>query len=142
MTGAAARGLSKRPILSSAGCILTAFLYLSPQANGAEPESLSASVPLPPAPQAKLAWGRDPFTPVISGIDEANLRLMAIFFNDIRPSAIINGKIVYVGGAVNGHKIIDIGKGHVILHGEAGTIRLEVAGIVRPEGANDAKKKP
>lgn len=98
-------------------------------------ESLSYAGKLPPTKPASIAWGKDPFVALVvsrQGVKAAtkqDLLLTAIFYNKTKPSAIINGRIVYTGSVVFGQKVIDIGRTHVILQGESGTARLEIAGI-------------
>jgi len=82
-----------------------------------------------PDDREPLTWGRDVFVPLIRDASTAELRLMAVFYNPERPSAIINDRLVYEGGTVDGQKVVDIGRSHVILLGEVGEIRLEIAGV-------------
>lgn len=100
-------------------------------------ESLSYLGKVPSSRPAPLAWGKDPFVPLVApeaavkaGKPVAGqvLRLTAVFFGSLRPSAIINDRIVYVGGTVEGQKVVDIGRTHVILHGVSGRVRLDMAG--------------
>ncbi len=65
------------------------------------------------------------------------MRLVAIFYNKERPSAIIDNRIVYIGSVIDGQKVIDIREGHVILQGKEGRIRLEIADIA---GISDERK--
>lgn len=97
-------------------------------------ESLSLRNALPETKTEPLAWGRDPFVPEVrvSGPSTAplhELKLKAVFYNETRPSAIINEQIVYKGSLMGGQKIVDIGRTHVILQGENGVVRLELAEI-------------
>ncbi|MBI5643919.1 MAG: hypothetical protein HY954_10655 [Deltaproteobacteria bacterium] len=96
---------------------------------------------MPPTKAAPLSWGKDPFTPAVrqaTGTAQApEIKLKAIFYNDRRPSAIINDNIVYSGSVIMGQKVIDIGRTHVILQGENGSIRLDLAEI--PELHNGTK---
>ncbi len=100
-------------------------------------QSLSYMGKVPPSKPTALGWGKDPFVPLVVQLTEVKdkktvtgsmLRLTAVFFSDVRPSAIVNDKIVYVGGVVDGQKIVDIGRTHVILHGVSGRVRLDIAG--------------
>lgn len=92
-------------------------------------ESLSYTAAIPPVKSAVAAWGRDPFLlPAATQAAGPALKLKAIFFNDENPSAIIDNLIVYRGGEIKGHKVIDIGRTHVILHGEYGRVRLDLSG--------------
>lgn len=100
--------------------------------------SLTVAVDLPPTKAVPVPWGRDPFVPLISDVTAPDMALTAIFYNQKRPSAIINGMIVYEGSSVNGQKVIDIKKTHVILHGVSGRIRIALAGL---PGLTDGKKK-
>jgi hypothetical protein len=131
-------GLGRREALLAgrfrAVCMAVAALMLlapavGPKAASAE-EPLSFRGALPPTGPPALKWGKDPFVPLLRQATGApELRLKAILYNDTNPSAIVNDAIVYRGSAVAGQKIIDIGKTHVILQGESGTIRLEIAGV-------------
>lgn len=77
-----------------------------------------------------MEWGKDPFVPALKAIAQSpELKLTAIFFNQKRSSAIIDDRIVYKGSEIKGQKVIDIGRTHVILQGDAGTFRLEIAGV-------------
>lgn len=82
-----------------------------------------------PDDRKPLTWGRDVFVPLVRDAAATELRLMAVFYNAERPSAIINDRLVYEGGIVDGQKVVDIGRSHVILLGEVGEIRLEIAGV-------------
>lgn len=99
----------------------------APAASGAERESLSGTLDVPRTKHTAITWGRDPFVPLIRLGSPYELKLSAIFYNKEKPSAIINGVIVYAGSVVNGQKVIDIAKTHVILQGETGKVRLELA---------------
>ncbi len=120
-----------RGILWVAAAVI--FLALSPGFGGAEEESLSYTLQLPPARAPAVAWGRDPFVPLIADaeMEASDMLLTAIFYHTESPSAIINADIVYVGSTVNGQKVIDIGKTHVILQGVSGRTRLEIVGLPR-----------
>lgn len=99
-------------------------------------ESLSYTVALPPVKGAVAAWGRDPFRlPTATQTAGPALKLKAIFFNNENPSAIIDNLIVYRGGEIKGHKVIDIGHTHVILQGEYGRVRLDLSGTTEPRDA-------
>ncbi len=101
-------------------------------------ESLSHVMELPENRGSAAAnWGRDIFVPLLKGIESApELRLSAIFFNTERPSALINDTLVHKGSLVGGQKVVDIGRTHVILQGNIGTIRLEIAGVPELEDAD------
>lgn len=119
-------------------------LYCSIAAAATGQESLSYTLPLPPTKSAATAWGKDPFAPAVSAPGAAraaspDMRLSAVFYNPQKPSAIINGSVVYVGSVVNGQKVIDIGNTHVILFGASGRIRLEITEA--PEHTDGAKQK-
>lgn len=114
-------------------------LPVIPAFGATEEESLSYTVQVPPTKKPQLSWGRDLFVPLVRRGVATDLRLTAIFYNNVKPSAIINGNIVYIGGFVNGQKVIDIGKTHVILLGESGRIRLDIAGLA--ELGDGAKQK-
>lgn len=97
-------------------------------------ESLSYTGALPPDKAPPLSWGKDPFiAPAVKhDIVTPGMKLTAVFYNPANPSAIINDKIVYKGSIVNGQKVIDIGRTHVILQGETGNIRLDISGNPEP----------
>lgn len=133
-----------RATVKSALACLIALYFVSPAAATAAqpPESLSYTLPLPPTKGAAPAWGKDPFVPAVSTPGRAaaaDMRLTAIFYNPLKPSAIINGSIVYVGSVINSQKVIDIGDTHVILFGASGRIRLEITET--PEHTDGAKQK-
>mgnify|MGYP001607959307 CR=1 FL=1 len=123
-------------ISAYAGAACIAVLIVSAAAQSA-PQSLSYPGKIPPSIPVTPAGGKDPFVPLAvpetAIIDKKPgvgpvLRLTAVFFSDVRPSAIINDRILYVGGMVEGQKIVDIGRTHVILHGVSGRVRLDIAG--------------
>lgn len=91
--------------------------------------SLAGTIELPPLESEPRGWGRDPFVPLVAEAEAPAFALKAIFFNGSRPSAIINSRIVYVGSRIDGQKVVDIGRTHVILQGESGTVRLEMASL-------------
>lgn len=101
-------------------------------------ESLSYTGDLPPTKVFTTGWGKDPFEPLVKNVSSPDMKLAAIFYNEQKPSAIINDRIVYKGSLVKGQKVIDIGLTHVILQGESGTIRLELADI---QGMRDVVKE-
>ena len=83
---------------------------------------------LPSKKAAAVPWGRDPFVALTGdGFGRpANLKLTAIIYNNKKPSAIVNNKIIYVGDSVDGQKVIDITKQYVILRGISGAYKLEI----------------
>jgi len=92
--------------------------------------SLSHTLKVPGPSAPALRWGRDIFAPLVKDAATGpDVRLTAIFYNKERPSAIVNDRIVYKGSYLDGQKVVDIGKTHVILLGESGTTRLEIAGV-------------
>jgi hypothetical protein len=116
------------------------FLALAPGFGGAEEGSLSYTLQLPPARTPAIVWGRDPFVPLIADMEAPDMLLTAIFYHTERPSAIINADIVYVGSTVNGQKVIDIGKTHVILQGVSGRTRLEIVGLPEYTDAHEQRR--
>ena len=70
-----------------------------------------ASIPVAPAP------------PVAKPID---YRLQGIFFGSKRPSATINGRLVFAGDLVSGAEVVSIGRSNVLLsvHGEPRELTL------------------
>ncbi len=119
-----------------AAALTAPFTAMPAQAVEDAMDSLSVRVELPPLAGALRAWGRDPFIPLVGKAGaEPGLKLSAIFFNAERPSAIVNGGIVYAGSSVAGQKVIDIGRAHVILQGEKGPVRLDISGLVEIKDA-------
>ncbi|MBI5561500.1 MAG: hypothetical protein HY894_01410 [Deltaproteobacteria bacterium] len=120
-----------RAIMLTMAAVCTASLCAA-QTPQPRSESLSYAGQVPQPGKEPIAWGRDPFAqPGKRAIMEAGapaLSLTAIFYNPERPSAIINERIVYKGMVIKGQKVIDIGKTHVILQGEGGAARLDIAG--------------
>ncbi|TAN61813.1 hypothetical protein EPN18_05930 [bacterium] len=101
-------------------------------------ESITETAELPRAKRPSAPWGKDPFVPLVSATSTHNgLKLSAIFYNSTKPSAIINGNIVSVGSIITGQKVIAIDKTHVILQGETGKVRLDIASAPEPD---DEKK--
>jgi len=131
------RGLSA---CISAAVLLT-LLFPAVLLAGAESLSYRTELPASPVERHGLAWGKDPFVPGLKAGargEAAEVKLTAVFYNRENPSAIINDRIIYRGSLVSGQKVIDIGMTHVILQGENGPIRLELAEI--PE-LRDVNKK-
>lgn len=132
--------------------IITAFIAVASMTMTQRPafaggESLSYRGALPPSKMERVEWGRDPFAPLAArgahGAAAALLTLGAIFYNPARPSALINGRIVYRGSVIDGQKVVDIGKTHVILQKEGGQTRLEFVteqGAVRLQGRRDGRR--
>lgn len=118
-------------LLSPLLLALAVSLPLPDAALGVE-KSLSFRGELPSTKKTPLKWGRDIFRPLVRASDAseeeavAELDLKAIFFTIERPSVIINDSILYRGSTIKGQKVIVIGKGHVILQGKRGKIRLEL----------------
>ena len=124
-------------LVSGVGCPGTVFLLLTAYCLLSSPvlaqdtvkESLSDLNRILPAKKiVNVPWGRDPFVPLKGdGFGRpANLKLTAIIYNDKKPSAIVNNKIVYIGDSVDGQKVIDITKQYVILRGISGAYKLEI----------------
>ncbi len=111
------------------GLLLPPAVVYSTEGGRGYPESLIFTADLPEAHVAAVKWGRDPFISLVKGIDSPDMKLSAIFFNTLNPSAIINGNVVYKKSEVDGQKVIDIGKSRVILQGISGTTVLEIAGL-------------
>ena len=84
-------------------------------------------------------WGRDPFVPIV-GERFVSMKLTAIIYNDKKPAAIVNNKIIYVGDSVDGQKVVDITKQYVILRGMSGSYKLEVGSS--PGQTYEIKKNP
>ena len=136
-----ARSCKKSCLFFLVFCLL--LLVSSSFAQDGVKESLAELNRIPPAKKTVgMPWGRDPFLPLVGAgfTNAANLRLTAIIYNDKRPSAIINNKIVYIGDNVEGQKVIDITKRYVILHGSSGSYNLEMNN--KGGGAYGIKKTP
>lgn len=137
MPGTCIRNIVKGVLWAGAAVIFLAF-SAGPGVAGEEP--LSYTLPLPPATTPALAWGRDPFVPLIADMEAPDMLLTAIFYHTENPSAIVNSDIVYVGSIVNGQKVIDIGKTHVILQGVSGRTRLEIVGLPEYTDAHEQRR--
>jgi hypothetical protein len=85
---------------------------------------------LPSKKAAVVPWGRDPFVvlTVKKAEDTVALKLTAIIYNNRKPSAIVNNKIIYIGDSIEGQKVIDITKQYVILRGMGSTYKLGMEG--------------
>lgn len=81
---------------------------------------------LPSKKAAVVPWGRDPFVALTGkrAGGTVDLKLTAIIYNNRKPSAIVNNKIIYIGDSIDGQKVIDITKQYVILRGIGGTYKL------------------
>lgn len=80
-------------------------------------------------------WSKDPFVPPFIPKTELqqtkaehlpDLELTSILYNDTRSAAIINGRLVHGGDLVQGNKILDIQRTHVILGDNYKRFRLEL----------------
>lgn len=121
--------LLKKTVRRYIPAVLMLAVLASAGALWAGEESLSYTMDIPPARSAVATWGRDPFLlPSATQSAGPTLKLKAIFFNSENPSAIIDNLIVYGGSEIKGHKVIDIGRTHVILQGEYGKVRLDLSG--------------
>ena len=112
-------------LLFTVCCLLSSSIF----AQGNVKESLSElNRILPSKKKAAVPWGRDPFVALTGdGFGRpANLKLTAIIYNNKKPSAIVNNKIIYIGDSVDGQKVIDITKQYVILRGISGAYKLEI----------------
>ncbi len=110
-------------ILSVASTV--AFAQTASEREG----SLSITGEVPSTKIERLPWGRDLFAPLIRGAKAPPLRLKAIFYNKKNPSAIIDGSIVYRGSTIKGFRVVEITESHVLLRGEAGLLKLEIAAL-------------
>jgi hypothetical protein len=109
-------------ILNSVLCILVSASF----AQDTLKESLSDLNRILPAKKVvNDEWGRDPFAPIV-GERFVSMKLTAIIYNDKKPAAIVNNKIIYVGDSVDGQKVVDITKQYVILRGMSGSYKLEI----------------
>ncbi len=107
--------------------VVSLFIFSLLADKVAMAESLSFTGKVETKKKSLIRWKKDPFRPLIGAYKDSHLKLEAILYNKKKPSAIIDGEIVYIGGAIKGEKVIDIQKGHVILHGKSGSVRLELA---------------
>jgi hypothetical protein len=71
-------------------------------------------------------WGRNPFTLAKGVTSLAGLNLMGILWDKDFPQAIINDKIVVVGDVVDGNKVIEIQRDHVIVSDGANNTQLRL----------------
>lgn len=111
-------------------------LVFNPMGNSVAPR-ISAPLPaltrqeIPPKAiniekYSSLAWGQDPFyRPKIGPTQKAPARhptwvLNGILYDEVKPSAIINKKIVSVGDSVEAAKILEITKSKVVLQVDGG----------------------
>jgi len=91
----------------------------------------------------EAAWGKNPFTVRLGEPGQRQdmpLTLSAIFYNPQRPSAIINERIVYIGNEIEGQKIVDIGKTHVILQWKGRKKRLDINSGPSAPGQGTARR--
>lgn len=120
-------------------CMLALVAAATP-ASASDLRSLSYTFEIPENRNSKTTWGRDPFKPLVTTAlagpaiavkdkDFKDLKLLAVFYNEHNPSAIINNELVYIGSYFHDQKVVDIGIGHVILLGNVGRMRLELPGI-------------
>lgn len=80
-------------------------------------------------------WGRDPFAlpskdVVITGV----LNLTAILYRPDSALAIVNGQVVRSGDEIDGHRVVSIGRDHVIVQEGKTTRRLEVPKFTTERG--------
>jgi hypothetical protein len=81
----------------------------------------------PPADSASAAAASPAPPPAAAApVDTAHLQLEGIVWSETDPVAMINGRILRVGGVVLGYTIVKIEPQSVELQGERGTIRLRV----------------
>ncbi len=80
------------------------------------------------------SWGHSPFVLQKEGsaLSASGLVLNGIAYDDKRPAAIINDKIVEVGGSVEKYKVVKITPGKVVLSDGFATIEIEL----NPEAAH------
>lgn len=107
--------------------LISYFCFISASfAQDTLKESLSDLNRILPAKKViNSEWGRDPFVPIV-GERFMSMKLTAIIYNDKKPAAIVNNKIIYVGDSVDGQKVVDITKQYVILRGIDGSYKLEI----------------
>ncbi|OGX37638.1 MAG: hypothetical protein A3G91_04465 [Omnitrophica WOR_2 bacterium RIFCSPLOWO2_12_FULL_50_9] len=88
---------------------------------------ISGSIPTTPVPPKKKStfedWGRNPFVSSSSGGPQ-RLILNGILWDTVRPSAIIDGEIVEIGGRIGPCTVLDIKPDKVLLND--GTRDLEL----------------
>ncbi|MBI3398085.1 MAG: hypothetical protein HY026_02455 [Deltaproteobacteria bacterium] len=114
--------------------LIAYFCFISgSSAQDTMKESLSElSRMLPPKKVVSIPWGKDPFAPLVSDASakQGSLRLTAIIYNEKKPSAIINSRILYIGDTLDGQKVIDITKQYVILRDSSGSYKLGIDSAV------------
>ena len=71
-------------------------------------------------------WDRSPFVLQKSKKYDSGLILGGIFWDKDKPQAIINNQIVGLGDELEGYKVIEIKKDHVILSDGANKIELKL----------------
>ena len=84
-----------------------------------------------PESRDKLRWGRDPFLPDTSNMQEQGmegLALNGIMPDKQNPYAIINNKVVKLGDKVGGMTVIEINESNVVLdeNGQRHTLELNL----------------
>jgi hypothetical protein len=85
-----------------------------------EPAKIAAALPVPPTNSIlPLTAAVEPLPP-----KPAPLKLQAVFFSPNRPSAIINGKTVFVGDRAGGYRVTVIGADSATLVGTNQTLVL------------------
>ena len=128
-------------LISYVSFLISYFCFISASfAQDIIKESLSDLNRILPAKKViNGEWGRDPFVPII-GERFMSMKLTAIIYNDKKPAAIVNNKIIYVGDSVDGQKVVDITKQYVILRGMDGSYKLEIDSS--PGQTYDIKKTP
>jgi len=126
--------------------LIPAIIALSVVGACAGGESLSyrGTLDAPAKPsRGELEWGINPFGTAAGqgreGREAPPLTLSAIFYNPRGPSAIINERIVYRGSIIEGQKIVDIGKTHVILQWKGTDRRLEISAGPAVQGAQGGR---
>lgn len=88
---------------------------------GQEKEEISGS---------NLVWGRCPFSGKIytekEGLGIVNLKLDGIIWDRQQPLAVINGRVLEIGGRIEGNTVVDIKEDRVILNNGSNNLELKL----------------
>jgi hypothetical protein len=72
----------------------------------------------------RLVWGRDPFAWTVKSRQGTELNLSGILWDASQPIAIINGRMLYVGEALEGYRVVEISHDRVSVTDGAQTFQL------------------
>jgi hypothetical protein len=114
----------KGPAVKSAAQVIAS----QPQ-NVLANQSPKPAIEQKPADEDKMEWARDPFSGrayAKEGAQTKDLRLAGILWDSVKPSAIINDKIVGVGDTIFGNLVVAINPDRVILNDGLNNFELSV----------------